>query len=346
MDSANQDPPTRLAWIWSPGSDAHICSEASMFKEYTAFVSEITSTLEHGFCKVHVLGVGTVELLVKKSPRHNGPGSHGTILLTDVLHVKDLPFNIIARTSDIGTWNWASNARTNGYIFDREQKRVAYFTPKGKNLTVQQCDLSTGSAVGVKMPQRMDKYKRIISWKKSERERWNSYIRQVQNDATDLAKRSDELPDEKKSEIVPKNEARKSFVCEPDTSDEPPYIPSEKLWLKISFGSEDTFLQIHGLNPHEAEHRILGRKVARAMILDGVKEDESGEEMDHKQGSERPTYSHPDCKFSAKEVEFINKGWGNTVKFMHALRLDLCNREDWKRAKEFVRSTGPRDSGV
>ncbi|KAI1349686.1 hypothetical protein F5Y01DRAFT_327005 [Xylaria sp. FL0043] len=343
MSSAIRGSQTNRAWVWSRRSEVHACANKLFFKEYTEFESAITDGLmPNGSRKYRVEGVGTVELPVAGVPL--GPDSHNILHLTDVLHVPSLPFNLIGQTSDIGTWSWGNTLQLDGYLYDTNKNPTAYFINCGRNYTVKSWDLATGSAMNVEYRGISGSCVHIISWEEAERQRWMSHrAKQVcpdQKDPTITERIQEPLEKpgntEEKGKNVPK--ASGSGV---DASDNQEYTASEKLWLKTVFGSEEKFLEQYGMNHYQADHRSDGRQMARAMILEKLKSVEDDEEMYHKQSSEwRPDYSDPNCKFSAKEVEVINQNWGSAFKFMRALRLNVCNPQDWKKAKEVLRALG------
>ncbi|KAI1423865.1 hypothetical protein F5Y12DRAFT_502624 [Xylaria sp. FL1777] len=337
MTSANRDTETCPAWVWSYRSDAHVCADRSLFKEYNDLSPEATSQLSYG--PHTIAGSGTIELLVKKSPNLSDPGSHSTILLTGVLHVPKFRINLIAHKSDISAWTWASDAQTNDDICDPTKNRLVYFSAKDTSFTIRLGNPSTESAIDSAWRDLSGQDIHTIFWGKTERPCWNSPI------VKHVCWVSKGITEYIKEEAV--EQAQKPLDIGLDASYERPYSPMEKLWLKINFDSEHRFLQIHGMNPHEIEHRGEGRRMARAMILEGIKRMESDEEVYCRQGSEnRPDYSDPECMFSAKEVELINEHWGHSIKLMRALRLDVCNWQDWEIAREFVRSFESRDSAV
>ncbi|KAI0805447.1 hypothetical protein GGR55DRAFT_681003 [Xylaria sp. FL0064] len=330
MASASGDSRINQAWVWSHRSEVHACPNKLFFKEYTKFDSEVTSELvSHGSRKYRVEGVGTVELPVTRPLMSLGSGPHNILHLTDVLHVPSLPFNLIGQTSDIGTWFWGSALQMDGYLCDTKKNRIAYFSASGKNYTVKPRDSATGTAMVFESRDISGKSVQIISWEEAEHQRWMSHrakqVRPAQKDPTIAERIQEPLKKPGSTEEKEKN-APKASNSGIDASDKQEYTAFEKLWLRTAFGSEEKFLEQHGMNPCQTDHRSEGRQMARAMILEKLKSVEDDEEMYHKQSSEwRPDYSDPKCKFSAKEVEVINQNWGSAFKFMRALRLNVCN---------------------
>ncbi|KAI1276374.1 hypothetical protein F5Y07DRAFT_134387 [Xylaria sp. FL0933] len=341
MSSAIPGSQTNRAWVWSPRSEVHACANKLLFKEYTKFESAVTDELTpDGPRKYRVEGVGTVELPVAGFPPGNP--AHNILHLTDVLHVPSLPFNLIGQTSDIGAWSRGNPWQRDGYLYDTNSIPIAYFIISGSNYIVKPWDLATRPAMNVETP---GDFMHIISWEEAERQRWMSHrAKQVcpaQKDPTITGRIQEPLEKPGTTKEKGKN-ARKASGRGMDASDKQEYIAAEKLWLRTTFGSEEKFLEQYGMNPYRADHRSEGRQMARAMILEKLKSvEDDDDEMYHKQSSEwRPDYSDPKCKFTANEVEVINQNWGSAFKFMRALRLNVCNPQDWEKAKEVLRALG------
>ncbi|KAI0975733.1 hypothetical protein F4678DRAFT_457086 [Xylaria arbuscula] len=351
MASANGGSQTCLHWVWSDRSEVNACAERSLFKDYTKFTTEAWNNLPNGTCSVKAAGIGTIELSLRKSPYVSSQTFHGILCLTDVLHIPELPFNVIGNTSDIGKWEWENDTETNGFLYDHAGDWIACFLPQGNSYFVPLQDMVTGSMIETGTERPLREYPRqLLSWRKEERNRWDAHrpkqFRLIQRNTCDVVQEMKKLLEKFGSDTEMKKEIAKPSSGDLNMDDSP-YIPAEKAWLEVSFGSEGQFLQIHGLSPCETDHRREGRKMARAMILHRLKSEKDDEEMYHKQGSEwRPDYSHPDCKFSTEEVKLINERWGNAVKLMRALQLNVCNGQDWKIAKEVLSSFQSRDSPV
>ncbi|KAI1299700.1 hypothetical protein F5Y03DRAFT_408655 [Xylaria venustula] len=353
MASANEGSQKPLSWVWSCDSTVNACAERSLFKEYTEFTTHAYTELPNGLRSVQVAGIGTIELPVMKEPHVSGPVSHGTLSLTKVLHIPELPFNVIGETSDISFWVQDDVRERVGFLYNREKSRITRLEITGHNYGVMLYNTATGSMMKTETKKPLKEYPvPVIFWRKGVRDRWDSHLakefRSVRGNTSDVVQNMKKLLDMLDSDSDMKKEIAKPSSGDLGLSmDDFPYIPAEKAWLEALFGSERQFLQIHGLNPCETDHRREGRKMARVMILDRLSSDKDDEEMYHNQGSGwRPDYSHPNCKFSAEEVKLIDERWGNAVNFMRALRLNVCNGQDWKIAKGVLGSFQSRDPPV
>ena len=78
-------PNRRRCWDWMVVSgNTHYAKNRSSFKTY----KEVSGTAQRG--RARVIGIGTVELTVRRSPRTNNTI---TLIMTDVLHMPDAPCN-------------------------------------------------------------------------------------------------------------------------------------------------------------------------------------------------------------------------------------------------------------
>lgn len=307
-----------------------------MFRNYSELKQDWLIIISNGAHPIatrnhRVVGIGDVHILLQsKDEQDDGWGSLSLLQLKNALYVPDLGFNIIAHTKDIGALSYTSVLHKRyGSLCDCNQNPVAAYSTAGDMLKFQRYDLLTRQAIVPVVPIPVYEARHLIY---SCRERLASppVDATTRFDIAGTKKRTYELLERDGTSKKAQNSA--SDVSE--TSEEPPYSPAEKLWLRVTYGSVKKFLLIHGLKPFETEHQREGRKMARTIISNRLKVDEAVEETDNEQ--ENLDYSDPRCKFSAKEVDFINERWGNTCSFMQALRYDVCIEGDWKRAKAFV----------
>ncbi|TRX98437.1 hypothetical protein FHL15_000511 [Xylaria flabelliformis] len=155
----------------------------------------------------HVHGIGTVELVVKDRPGVSDKTPLRILRLVDVLHVPNLPVNVIAAQPEIGDW---ISPKINSYIYDNDKNLVAYFPFNQNRLLGEPGDsvkhlleTSEQSAMSLVEPcVRLDKHigpvaapsnypvecrialadfpsyyvdRQIISWKEVEQLRWRTY---------------------------------------------------------------------------------------------------------------------------------------------------------------------------
>lgn len=96
------------------------------------------------------MGIGTVELPVKRSPTATGPGSHGILRLPNVLHIPSLICNVIGNpiTDEYAVSTGPPSPNHKGTITDHEGGSVAYFDPDAQLFEVMLSGPPIGPRVG------------------------------------------------------------------------------------------------------------------------------------------------------------------------------------------------------
>ncbi|KAF4984518.1 hypothetical protein FZEAL_314 [Fusarium zealandicum] len=216
------------SWIWSNNSNVHVAKDRSWFgDDYTPLKSTVGSLM----VDIHtpVIGIGTVELPVKRSPRATGPRSHGILRLRNVLHIPTSICNIIGSPIEDEYYiiTCPSTQDIMGTIRDKQDRVAAYFKPGDKFFEVRLSGPPVGPRVGPTPfdPSRM--YMINVRWPDSEREKWK---------ASHAGKGPQLLSTE------------------------------EKQWLKRHWGSEFKFLASYGLSIYKEDDREEGRATLRAII--------------------------------------------------------------------------------
>ncbi|KAH7113672.1 hypothetical protein B0J13DRAFT_515379 [Dactylonectria estremocensis] len=294
------------SWIWSNNSNVHAAKDRSWFgADYTP----LDSTVGHlmGGIQTPVVGIGTVELPVKRSPRATGPRSHGILRLRNVLHVPTSICNVIGSPIldeyDINTGSSMQN--TQGTIMDKQGRTVAYSDPHGKFFQVRLSGPPVGPRVGPTPFDPSAMYWINVRWADSEREKWEA-------SCAGQALRPAEVG---------------------------PLSTEEKQWLKKQWGGEFRFLASHGLNINKEEDREEGRIILRAILAgsDGDDSDDSDIGRDYP-NDDRQEGQLADSYFDADELEFIKKHYGDSLTFMFSFGLKFYKTEDCEEAKSIVSS--------
>lgn len=187
-----------------------------------------------GGTETPVVGIGTVELPVKRSPRATGMRSHGILRLRNVLHVPTSICNVIGSPIldeyDVSTGPSLRN--TNGTIVDKQGRIVAYFDPRAKFFEVRLSGPPVGPRVGPTPFDPSAMYWINVRWADSEREKWEA--------------------------------SRAAKALQP--TEAAPLSTEEKRWLKKHWGGEFKFLARHGLSIYKEEDREEGRIILRAIL--------------------------------------------------------------------------------
>ncbi|PNP58369.1 hypothetical protein THARTR1_01884 [Trichoderma harzianum] len=245
---ACQDSPQGLSadWIFSNGSNVHICNDRRWFTELTPFKSAASSVFGSG--DVTVEGVGIVNLPVKRDPNQRGPQAHHVLRLTNVLYAPCSEFNILGSPlAELAPRIMRNPTRKKkGSLEDEDGNRVAFFSPNAPLF----CLRLSGPPVGPRLaPTKLEpngEYALMVTWPDSERARWNARGQQ----------------DESETES-------------PQWADEQPYAAREKAWLKKHRQGEYKLLILYGLSIYNEEERAEGRA-----ITEDTEDDEDDDDDD------------------------------------------------------------------
>lgn len=188
-----------------------------------------------------VVGIGTVELPVKRKRRATGPQSHGILRLRNVLHIPTAVCNVIGGPilDDYNVIAGARGENTKGTISDEQGRAVAYFDPGAKFYEVKLSGPPVGPRVGPTPFDTSSMYYINVLWPDSERRRWEA--------------------------------ERAAGALRPAAV--PLLSAEEKRWLKEHWGGEFKFLASYGLNIYKEEDREEGRVILRAMMADSDGDD-------------------------------------------------------------------------
>lgn len=247
--------------------------------------------------------------------------------LTEVLHIPDLPCNVIGLTPDIGKITELS-PKGDGYMFDRDETTTACWTVHGAAGVMDVCDYGMDISNCTYLP---SMNARFITWEKKEHERWLWYQAALRQPS--LLKRQPSL--HSSSELSPTIAPGGTRPSHRPRAASLHYSLSEQLWIRSNFHSEARFLRMHGLDPNRTEHRIEGLATARAMIRKKLSAEEEADRRTSKPAS-GPRGSDLGCKFSGKELTYINANWGNVCHFMRGLKLDVGDDKHWQTAKKLA----------
>ncbi|CZR49933.1 uncharacterized protein FPRO_16138 [Fusarium proliferatum ET1] len=222
-------------WVWSNNSNVHVAKDRSWFgDDYVSLNSAINSATG---TPIEVIGIGTVDLPTKTSSNRNGPRSHGTLRLKNVLHAPSIICNIIGSPvlNDYKIFTSFSKISSGSIRRLSDGHLIAYFKPATQAVPFFQVRLS-GPPVGPKVgPPPLDpstKYLLRAEWPDSERKK---------HDNVQLLLQDKGIADG-------------------------PLKATEDVWVKKHYGDEFKFLQVHGLSIFKEEDRAEGRIIIRTMI--------------------------------------------------------------------------------
>ena len=276
------------------------CKEREWFTEYTPFKTFVDPptmlVVNPGSPGTAALGIGTVDLPVRRSPTQTGKAAHGILRLHDVLHVPNMPANILARGIDDGPdgpytieIGGTDVNRSKGAIKNGRGQQVAYFTPGHLFFAVKLSGPPVGPFPAPSELRPNGFYSLGLHWPDSERARWNAYrsaqlaklkgpatgdnngqeTRDVDMEGTEQQQQQQDAKNGGDS----KNKRKRPVEQGPSYRDDYPLTDEEKDWLKKNYGGEFNFLHTHGLKMHDEEDREQGRRIVRAMMANSDDEE-------------------------------------------------------------------------
>jgi hypothetical protein len=259
--------------------------------------------------KLPAIGFGTVEIRTKRSPGRNGRDAHATLKLKNVLHVPSSFRNIIGSPdSFFEDYNVLTNSKgtSKGTIVDHAGRSVAYFDLKQRLFSLKLSGPPVGPRVGPHV------------WKEN-----TAYFINAHWPESEIAKFLSKHPPAAPSSLRP-------------------FTEQERKWLKDNYGGEYRFLRQHGLSIYKGEDREQGREIVRSTMAGDSEQSKSEDEMDDgdydEDGEWDPEGHFADRFFTASELDFIERTWGNSQVFMESYRLKFYDDEDCREATSLVRT--------
>ncbi|KAI0835623.1 hypothetical protein F5Y06DRAFT_275891 [Hypoxylon sp. FL0890] len=276
MASTSEASPLSPDWVFSFNSNAHSCADLGWFSDYTPFPSK---AIDHLNNEVQVMGIGTVELTVKKSPFMTGKRAHSILRLTDVFYVPDAEVNIIGQPilkQYPDTTIDYSKEKAPGCIRAADGRPVAYMTLNDNGLLLLRL---SGPPVGPEVTKSKlepgKDYVFRISWPDRERRRWEDF--QAFKDAC----KNRDLPALSSALVPPQPDLRGPINMSFEV-----YSPSKMQWLKDHHPDAYAFLVDHGLHIFKDEYREKGHALLCALM--GREDEQRGDSGNDYHSGEGP----------------------------------------------------------
>ena len=137
-----------------------------------------------------------------------------------------------------------------------------------------------------------------------------------------LTPREPTRPSQQQTQLHAQNQQQRQHEVEQPT---PSSTPSEKTWLKESFGSEYYFLRDYGLSIYKEDHREEGRAIARGLMeLDNV-DDNANDDNEAEEEKESPILGYLDTEpgphnagyhISAEELDGVQEHYDHSGEFL------------------------------
>lgn len=309
---------------------------------------------------VHVAGVGTVSLRVRRSPDRTGKGSHAVIRLQNVLHIPSSRCNIIGNP----IFNWAKaeytheDPKSGGTLRHLEGKNpVAYFRPD----PVPPLFVVSGPPVdrefGPSMLSPDGLYRFEITWPAEEASRWEAFQQESQ-EAKSVGKKKYRKGNKKINQTGAKIDSSSGETKLQDGASSKnaliehvrattcglailqPLSAEEKQWLKKHYDGEFKFLQSFQLSIYKDEERAYGRRILRGLMdRDREKDNDKNKvvEESDRTAAALATVIDDGAHFSDEELAFIDKHYQTPRTFMILHGLEFTRDEDLKEARIALR---------
>jgi hypothetical protein len=299
-------PAYHVDWVWSNTSNVHVANDRAWFTSFAPFRSHVGTIYTDD--TMEVLGVGTVELLLKTHDRRSGPRAHKPITLRDVLFVPSATCNIL------------------GHPITRDDDLF----PDTRTRTLR--DRSGASAGLIDSPV-LSRLRLVgMSAQETSLDRRTNYVINANWSEEERARFQEESP---RIETPP--------APPPQSITLPSLSPAEQSWLKKHHGNEWKFLRTFGFNMTKDEQRAEGRAVLKSMMaeekaeqgVDSSEEDESADSdtNDFLADLEADPTSHmSDYLFPEKELDWIEENYRHTGNFMRVCGLKPWDTADCEKA--------------
>ncbi|KAK3320263.1 hypothetical protein B0T19DRAFT_284883 [Cercophora scortea] len=289
-------------WIWSSSSNICIAKDREWFSEYTPFRSTV---VDWTGTKHAVVGIGNVNLPVKRYPNRTGRAAHGILPLVTVLHIPSFVCNILGAPPTDHSYTVTCQpmfaavdptshaSLSKGWITDIHNQPVAFFAPDHVLFAIKLSGPPIGPIVRASAL-KADAGGRMIwgYWAHEDREEWEraqvdtmmgggGYEREETVGVTGEVAMEDEGV-ECDVEIKTKSESSdggESYTILDDADSESgselermqsrgprPPDAREKAWLRRHYGNEFRFLRRNGLNIYKEDEREKGSFIMRMLI--------------------------------------------------------------------------------
>lgn len=251
-----------------------------------------------------VLGIGTVEILTKRSPNLSGVSSHGSLILNEVLHVPNFLCNVVGspiNSSDGYVVEISFSSKSKGTIKDSQGKNMAYFNINLPLFAVKVRGQPTGPELGSHALKREGLYMLGCRWDFVQQRKWQEF----------------------EFENAPINTITESA----DGGDgDPPYTDDEKVYLKKNWRSEYHFLLKHGFSIYKEEDRAEGRSILRAF-----RDKDGSKDKSRYHGLKLEDYQ-ADKNLSFCQLECIEQCYGNRENFLSSYEAESYDSDELREA--------------
>ncbi|KAK8144378.1 hypothetical protein G3M48_005888 [Beauveria asiatica] len=321
------------AWVFSCESNAHRAKDRSWFGDDYQTISSALS-LQRRSCdslQLEVIGVGTVELPVKRRPDARGAQSHGVLRLRNVLHVPSGLCNVVGGKALLADYLVRRGPGGIREISDKNGGAVAYLHQPnarlGRHLQVRLSGPPIGPRLGPSPFVKGESYSFGACWHDDAREQA----------MRTLAKSKPAMVKSKTD--VSKTPAQSPAVTGAAAAANSPlaFTKEEREWMRTNHGSVYLFLRVCGLKGSSAEDAQAARRVIQMRMAGGSPLGGGGGGGGGSASSSiSAVVAEAERCFGREELAWVRERYGDGLSFMVSLRLRWARAGDGRKANKIA----------
>ncbi|KAF1730989.1 hypothetical protein CRV24_009061 [Beauveria bassiana] len=330
------------AWVFSPESNAHRAKDRSWFGDDYQTISSALSLQRRSSdsLQLEVIGIGTVELPVKRRPDARGAQSHGVLRLRNVLHVPSGLCNVVGGKALLAADYLVRRGPGGGGIREISDKNdgavVAYLHQPnarlgGRHLQVRLSGPPIGPRLGPSPFVKGESYSFSARWHDDAREQVMRTLAKlkpvVANPKPAMVK--------SKPGAVAKTPAQSPAATGTAVAANPPlaFTEEEREWMRRHHGSVYLFLRVCGLKGSSAEDAQAARRVIRMRMAGGSPHSGGGGGVS---SSVSVVVAEAERCFGKEELAWVRERYGDGLSFMVSLRLRWARAGDGRKANKIA----------
>ncbi|KAM3516043.1 hypothetical protein MY11210_000325 [Beauveria gryllotalpidicola] len=332
------------AWVFSPESNAHRAKDRSWFGDDYQTISSALSLQRRASdsLQLEVIGIGTVELPVKRRPDARGAQSHGVLRLRNVLHVPSGLCNVVGGRALLADY---AVRRGPGGIREIADKNgggaaVAYLHQPNarlgsRHLQVRLSGPPIGPRLGPSPFVQGESYSFGACWHDDAREQVMRTLAKSKPAMADskpaMVKPKPAAVAKPKPAAVAKKPAQSPAVTGAAAAANSPlaFTDEEREWMRTHHGSVYLFLRVCGLKGGSAEDAQAARRVIR-MRMAGAGGGSGGS------SAASVVVAEAEQRFGREELAWVRERYGDGLSFMVSLRLRWARAGDGRKANKIA----------
>ncbi|EJP63860.1 signal sequence receptor alpha subunit [Beauveria bassiana ARSEF 2860] len=310
------------AWVFSPESNAHRAKDRSWFGDDYQTISSALSLQRRSSdsLQLEVIGIGTVELPVKRRPDARGAQSHGVLRLRNVLHVPSGLCNVVGGKALLAAGYLVRRGPGGGGIREISDKNggaaVAYLHQPnarlgGRHLQVRLSGPPIGPRLGPSPFVKGESYSFSARWHDDAREQ---VMRTLAKLKPVVASPKPAMVKSKPGAVA-KTPAQSPAATGAAVAANPPlaFTEEEREWMRRHHGSVYLFLRVCGLKGSSAEDAQAARRVIRMRMAGGSPHSGGGGGVS---SSVSVVVAEAERCFGKEELAWVRERYGDGLSFM------------------------------